>query len=66
MVGGVTDKILSFLKQTESRIIVNQNASTMCLEVERNQENQKKSEDNIIKDVRNLSKIKKKMKQFRT
>ena len=66
MSGGVTDKILSLLKPTESRIIVNQNASTMCWEVERNQENQKKSEDNIIKDVRNLSKIKKKMKQFRT
>ena len=66
MVGGVTDKTLSLLKQTESRIIVNQNALAMCWEVERNQENQKKSEDNIIKDVRNLSKIKKKMKQFRT
>ena len=42
MVGGVTDKTVSLLKQIESRIIVNQNASAMCWEVERNQENQKK------------------------
>ena len=43
-------------------IIVNQHVSVMCIGVERNQGNQKKKkllEDNIIKNVRNLFKLKK-------
>ena len=44
-------------------IIVNQHVSIMCIGVERNQGNQKKKkkllEDNIIKNVRNLFKLKK-------
>ena len=43
-------------------IIVNQHVSKMCIGVERNQGNKKKKkllEDNIIKNVRNLFKLKK-------
>ena len=52
-----------FLKQTQPRILVNQHISTMCVEVERNQENQKQEKqdkiiktirDRIIRDIKNL------------
>ena len=35
-----------FSKQTQPRIMVNQQVSAMCMDVERNRENQKQEKDN--------------------
>ena len=51
--GEVNNKII--LKQTQPKIIINRHMSKISILVERNQEKQKqKSEDGIIKHVRNL------------
>ena len=63
--GAVKDKTISLFKTKQSRIIVNQHVSTMCMReegrggVERNHEIKKQLEDNIIKNVRNLFRLKK-------
>ena len=63
-VGEVNNKIT--LKQTQPKIIINRHMSTISILVERNQEKQKqKSEDGIIKHVRNLFRLKKKLKHQR-
>ena len=54
MESGVKGKTISLFKtNTTKNYRVNQHVSTMCMEVERNQDNQK-LEDTIIKNVRNL------------
>ena len=56
---GFKENIPVLLKQTQSKIIINQRLLTMCIELERNQVNQNtQSEDKIVKDLRHFFKLK--------
>ena len=55
-------KLRVFLQQAQPRIMVNQDVSTMCIKVKRNQEkNKTKSKDKIIRYISNLSKQEEKL-----